>query len=514
MTEQPTVLRILLVEDDEHDVNAFRRSFRDSRPPARISHCGGAEEAIKLLDAGAGAFDVVVADYKLTGLSGLELCKEVAANDIPLPVVMLTGRGSENVAVEALKAGAFDYLVKDPDQGYLELLPLVLAKVVQKHADHLARRQAEEASRRAQAELERKVEERTGELKLELARRQRAEEEIRDVAKFAEQNPGPVLRFDKNGMLLYANEASKPVLECFGCRRTFAEVLAADSPRERECDCHGGVIFSLLIAPMAEAGYLNVYGRDISERKRAEEALRQAKFQAEAASRAKSEFLANMSHELRTPLNAILGFSDAMRSGELGNVKNEEYLRDIHDSGSHLLAMINDILDVSKIEAEKLDIFEERVDVGATVDACLRLMKERAAKGGVRLVRDIARKLPALYADERRVKQILLNLLANAINFTPAGGKVAVKAEKTAASGLALAIADSGVGMSEKDIVKALEPFGQVDSGSSRRHHGSGLGLPLAKGLAELHGGMLEIASEVGAGTEVSVTFPSERTVR
>ena len=236
-----------------------------------------------------------------------------------------------------------------------------------------------------------------------------------------------------------------------------------------------------------------------------------------AANRTKSEFLANMSHELRTPLNAILGFSEAMQMqmfGPLGNDKYDEYVGHINESGAHLLALINDILDISKIEFGKLVLDESEVDLGRAVRSCLTLVRERARVGNVRIVDNLLSRLIRITADERKVKQILLNLLANAVKFTPAGGSVTLTWDVTDDDGVVIEIADTGVGIPANQISKVLEPFGQVETSLVRRSEGSGLGLPLAKAFIELHGGRLDIHSEVNVGTRVRFTLPPWRIIR
>jgi signal transduction histidine kinase len=234
---------------------------------------------------------------------------------------------------------------------------------------------------------------------------------------------------------------------------------------------------------------------------------------AAASSQAKSQFLATMSHELRTPLNAIIGFSELLKGealGSLGDRRYVEYAVDIHNSGTHLLSLINDVLDFSKIEAGRLELMEEPLDVGEVMTDCLRLISQESLDAGLELSSDIPDHLPLVMADRRRLKQIVLNLLSNAMKFTPAGGRIKVSV-KTGEAGVWLTVTDTGIGMSPEQIPLALEAFSQVDSRLSRAHEGTGLGLPLCKHLAEAHGGSLEINSGLGEGTTVTVTFPAER---
>ncbi len=265
--------------------------------------------------------------------------------------------------------------------------------------------------------------------------------------------------------------------------------------------------------PMPGGGFVTVYS-DLTERKRAEDALREAKEAAEAANKTKSEILANMSHELRTPLNAIIGFSDIIQREAFGPVGERRYLdyaRDIHDSGAHLLALINDILDVSKAEAGRIELLEGLVDVTELFDSCVRLILARADEARIAIEALAADRLPKLNADGLRLKQVLLNLLSNAIKFTPAGGRVTLAANMDDDERFVIRVSDTGIGMAPEDIPKALSPFGQLESTRARRYPGTGLGLPLSKALIELHGGELRIESEAGKGTSVIVTLPAAR---
>ncbi len=236
--------------------------------------------------------------------------------------------------------------------------------------------------------------------------------------------------------------------------------------------------------------------------------------EAALANRAKSDFLANMSHELRTPLNAILGFSEIISSellGPIGLSKYRDYGADIHSSGQHLLRIINDVLDMSKIEVGKLELREGTVDVGLAVRASLGLVTQRAAAAGVTLATDLPSELPLIRADEVRVKQILLNLLSNAVKFTHRLGRATVGGMLRPDGSLALWVSDTGIGMSETEVSLAMEPFRQVDSDLARKYEGTGLGLPLTRALIELHGGRLELASARGIGTTATVVFPPSR---
>jgi PAS domain S-box-containing protein len=256
--------------------------------------------------------------------------------------------------------------------------------------------------------------------------------------------------------------------------------------------------------------------RDITEQVRGERMLREAKAEAEAASLAKSGFLANMSHELRTPLNAILGFSEMLERGTAGSLdqRQREYVGYIRQSGAHLLDIINEILDLAKIDAGKFELDEEGgVDARAIADCCLALVGERATAGGLTLSTQIEIGLPRLVADETRLKQILLNLLGNAVKFTEPGGIVVLAVRRAADGGVEFDVADTGLGMTPAEIEIATEPFGQVDGGLARQREGTGLGLPLARRLTELHGGSFIIDSEKGQGTKVIVRLPASRSM-
>lgn len=241
-----------------------------------------------------------------------------------------------------------------------------------------------------------------------------------------------------------------------------------------------------------------------------------ARAEAETSNRSKSQFLANMSHELRTPLNAIIGFAELIQLRAAAfNVEPRvlSYVDDIRSSGVHLLSIINDVLDMSKIEAGRMDLDEAPIDIEATMRFILRLVAERARTAELDIGMKLDADLPVLVGDERLVRQMLLNLVANAIKFTPRGGTIVIAASKRADEGIDLAVADTGIGIAPSHLELVVQPFRQVSNEMTRQHSGSGLGLSLVKAFSELHGGELTIESEVERGTIVTIRFPASRSV-
>ena len=253
---------------------------------------------------------------------------------------------------------------------------------------------------------------------------------------------------------------------------------------------------------------------DITQLKNREDELIQARKNAEAASQIKSEFLAKVSHELRTPLNAIIGFSEIMVAelmGPMGSDHYRDYAKDIHVSGEHLLDIVNDLLDLAKVESGKLDLREDAIGLDELFSNCRRFFVERAVAAGIALTATWPEEPVTLLCDQVRIKQILINLLSNAVKFTPEGGTVALGARIDSDGGILMTVTDSGIGMSREDLDVALESFRQVDNALDRGQEGTGLGLPLTKSLVELHGGFMSIRSRPNEGTEVTVGLPRER---
>lgn len=380
-------------------------------------------------------------------------------------------------------------------------------------------------------------------LKREVESRQEAEATVRNTEESFQSifyaAPLPIALVDPAGFgLMQANMAA---LKLFGMNEEEAQNIdvraffdeenlparietllvsgRAGSPVEFRMKRKDGAVIHALVS----AATVHFQGRralligiqDVTARRKEAEALRDARDQATAASRSKSEFLANMSHELRTPLNAIIGFSEALERelfGPVGNPRYREYAEDIHDSGVHLLSLINDILDLSKIEAGHFKLHEDETELDHIVEAATRIVRHRAQQANIEIECNLPSPAIVLVADERALKQVLINLVSNAVKFSPDRSLVRIDAQLTSEH-LRISVADQGAGIAAEDIPRALTPFTQLDGSLSRAHEGTGLGLPLARHLTDLHDGELSIESTLGEGTIVHIDLPLSRIV-
>jgi signal transduction histidine kinase len=285
-----------------------------------------------------------------------------------------------------------------------------------------------------------------------------------------------------------------------------------DVPTTKERVTPRGRTLQISRRAMPDGAIVSVYS-DVTDLKASERKLIQARNQAEMANHAKSEFLANMSHELRTPLNAIIGFSEIIAHelfGPLGNEKYLDYMKDIHQSSLHLLDIINDVLDMSKIEARKLELSKEPLNIRHLIGEVVRMMREQAESRGIELETKLSDREMEIWADELAVKKIFLNLLSNAIKFSRDGGEVFIRVLSDEPGLAVVEFEDHGIGMNEEELERALQPFGQAKPSTTRNYGGTGLGLPITKGLIEAHGGKLAIESRAGQGTIARISLPIE----
>jgi PAS domain S-box-containing protein len=475
--------------------------------------------------------DLVITDYKMPNIDGAEFVRRFRGLPFcyDVPVVVVTVYEDRDFRYRALEAGATDFLLSPVDHHEFwartrNLLALRRQQQIIKNRAYSLEQKLEQ-NNRLHAEAIREIE---GRLRAvmdavpAIIYASDADQRVVFLNSYAAELVGQTRAAAIGSTVAqvfgpgFGRRSQELDLALFNTRRIqapFEEVLVDREGRMR-------VMLATKSALRDSGGRIEhavTVAFDITERKQAEQELIGAKEAAELANRTKNEFLANMSHELRTPLNAIIGFSQIMAQqtlGPVGTPRYSEYASDINRSAQHLLGIINDILDLSKIEAGRMALDEQVVDLPSVVEYVLRLSEERAREAEIVLERAVVQPLPALRADERKVKQILLNLLSNAIKFTPAGGRVRVAAQSTPDYGIELVVSDDGIGMSPGEVQIAVSRFGQIEGALTRKHSGTGLGLPLVMSLVELHGGTCLIESEKEVGTKVTVRFPAARSIR
>ncbi len=474
--------------------------------------------------------DLIITDFKMPEMDGAEFIRRFRKLRfcVDVPVIVVSVYEDKEFRYEALEAGATDFLMSPIDQYEFRTRARNLLIL-----------------RRQQELLKKKASSLENELVYSLRKhRQAMHGSRRQLITVIDTVPAMIYAADTEDTCLFINQyaanymggdsvdfVGKSLSEVFGTEKAERDAkFDADILTHRESLPSYEEVFidqygvsrtflttkSLLKDPEGGEDTVITVSMDITPRKLMEDALRTAKEASEAANRAKTEFLANMSHELRTPLNAIIGFSDLMLEGKLGPLGNDrysEYANDINSSARHLHGIINDILDLAKIEEGKLDLYEEEVKLKDMMLELTRMLSDEAARRKISLETDIDENLPNVLADENKIKQIILNLLSNAVKFCKAEGRISVTAELLYDDCIQISVQDTGIGMSEEEIAVARSRFGQVhDDTHTKPYPGTGLGLPLSIGLIELHGGTLEIFSEKGKGTKVAIVFPSART--
>jgi PAS domain S-box-containing protein len=503
-------LRILYIEDDPGLSRLVRTRLQADGYRVDLAPTGG--EGLAVYDE--SLHDLVIVDYQLPDGNGLQVLEELVRRGARVPVIVATGAGSEEIAVQAMKLGAADYINKETFDKFFRLLPSVIEKAMRQHV-------LERQKQRAETEM------------------RESEERLRSILSSIDD---AVLVTDRNGLFVAVRAPGSgqtitasaewvgvtfrdvfpgPVAALF--ETAFAAVQENDRVEQFDyCLPSAGrdIWFNAKVSPLKDVhrGFagVTIVARDITERKRAENQLRLATQVADAASRAKSELLAGMSHELRTPLTAVIGYAEILQYEYFGpvNERQKQQLDVILQCSRHLLDLINDILDISKIESGKTELELTPVRMGTLIDHSLVLLKETAARRKVRIERKADPEAMAVEIplDARRIKQVIFNLLSNALKFTPEGGSVGVTVERRDGS-LAVAVTDTGIGIPGEELERIFDAFYQVKGrASSSKGQGSGLGLSLARQIVELHGGRIWAESEgEGKGSRLTFTLPLAR---
>ncbi len=513
-------LRILLVEDSEHDQLAFQRAFQESRIPVEITSVVRAEDALAHLmpdgpmASAPVAFDLVVADYKLPGLSGLDLFKTLLAKQVALPLVLLTGRGSEYLAVEALKAGVDDYMIKDPERGYLDLLPLVLPDVVRRYRDRVARQQAEEALKAYSERLEEMVEERTAELQAQYARLDAILHSVADG----------VVVTDEAGYIIQANAVARTWLSETLSPENAVRLQAA--VRDLACQIAEARANSICVAvsdddsavPEPKEMLLELQGVDMvlktapipkwgTERAAAVVTIQDVS-ELKAMERMKTRFIINISHELRTPVTMLRSYIHLMRRRPK---RSEAYLDSLEEGVDRLSRLVTDIVQISRIDGGQLEIKPTLTSLNELIETAVKQQQSLAQTHNLTLSYDSLETGLAVRVDSEWVVQALVYLLRNAILYTPQGGSVSVTAERREVDGHAwtvIIVSDTGLGIPTKELPYIFNRFFRGTAARTLQIPGTGLGLSIVREIVELHGGRVVAESTYEVGSMFQVWLP------
>jgi len=496
--------RLLIVDDDVDAAEALEEVMTRNGYTVSTAH------NVNMALDGARDFhpDIALVDIRLGRESGIDLIGQFRLQHPKLPCILMTAYADLEMAIEAVRHGAHEFLRKPLK---MELLEAALERCLRLVRLEWEKEQAESNLTIKEGWLQTALDNMAGgifmfdeDLKIQVASpsfHEFYEFPVDMVAQGASAVDLMKLRLERGDY--GAGDKDTLLAERIAAYRNHRPTVLYDTTPD-------GRFLELFLSPMPNGGVVGVFN-DITERKKHEQQMLQAMGEIVKATQAKSDFLASMSHELRTPLNAILGFSDMICNqylGPVGNNRYAEYAKFIGSSGQHLLNMVNDILDIERIEAGKYDIKKEQVEVCTVADECFSLLYPRAKQGAVTLVASGIENLSPVHADRRALLQILTNLLTNAVKFTPAGGQVMLKAY-VSGTHHKFEVSDTGIGIQEDKISTLTDPFTRHDPDPHKSQDGVGLGLAICSSLVELHNGELTIDSEVGAGTTVTVTLPS-----
>ncbi len=495
------MVRAVLVDDNPDDRALVLRELQREFPRLTVEHVLDADSFAALL--ARGGFDLVVTDYQLRWSDGLKVLKELKRRYPHAAVIMFTGTGNEEVAVEAMRSGVDEYVIKTPHR--LALLRLAARSAIGKAQSRTALAAAETRHRELFETVPvalYRVDPRQGLIDVNPAfRLMFGIGDTEDLSAASVQALFFPPAFDRDAWI--ASPAAGTVVN-----------------RQREVWHSSGETFWIeenVRAVRGPGGATVAYdgvALDVTARREADLLMRAAKEEAEIAARTKTAFLSMMSHELRTPLNAVIGFAEMLQMqmlGPLGSPRYSEYVRDIHGSATHLLSLVNDLLDVTSIESGRRELREELVSITRVIDDVLKIIQASATREKLTITTRLAPNLPDVRADPLALRQVLLNLLSNAVKFSPTSGRIDVTAGLEPDGRMTIGVRDTGSGMPPQDIPKVLSGVARMANPYVRGRQGAGLGLPITKSLVELHGGRLSIDSQPGAGTNVQVVLPADR---
>jgi PAS domain S-box-containing protein len=505
-------LRVLLIEDDIIDQIAFQRAIREQNLPYNYAVASSVTAAVVIL--GNEEFDVVISDFALGDGNLFDIMDTIVQKNIP--IIVTTGIGDERTAVKAIKGGADDYIIKDNERNYLNILATTIEKAIEKKSSVIERKRAKEALLRS-------------------------EEKFRAITSSAQDG---IILLDCRGCISFWNNAAEHIFAYRSKEVLGQEVYALLAPSRYYEAWHKSINYlettervlltgkTIELTACHKSGrefpieltisyfelqyelFITVIIRDITQRKQVELELNKALKAAEAADHTKSEFLANMSHEIRTPMTGIISMAELLLDSDLDR-QQQEFAQTIFDSGHHLLAVINDILDVAKIESGTLTLTNTNFELNPFLSNLIRLISLDTSKKKLTFRTIVDPEIPSyLNCDPLRLRQILLNLITNAVKYTDHGQvslHISMEEEKESIALIRFAVTDSGIGISQDNQDKLFQPFFQIDTSITRRHGGSGLGLVICKRLAEAMGGAIKFASTFGQGSTFCLLLPSSR---